>query len=137
MRKTLVRRITSMTLLAVLVMGLALTGTGCSSKQKLYIFNWGDYIAPEILDLFEAEYPQYEVIYDNFDTNETMYQKLVSTNTPYDILVPSDYMIARLIEEDRLMKIDTSTIENYEHIRESLRGAAFDPKDEYSVPYLW
>lgn len=131
------RRISSLALLILLVLGVCLTGTGCSSKQKLYIFNWGDYIAPEILDLFEEEYPQYDVIYDNFDTNETMYQKLVSTNTPYDVLVPSDYMIARLIQEDRLMKIDTAKIPNYEHIRESLKGAAFDPKDEYSVPYLW
>ena len=70
------QRAISLTLLAVLIMGVCLTGTGCTSKQKLYIFNWGDYIAPEILDLFEAEYPQYDVIYDNFDTNETMYQKL-------------------------------------------------------------
>lgn len=137
MRKNILRRSLSFLLVLLLCFGLCLTGTGCSSKQKLYIFNWGDYIAPEILDLFEAEYPQYEVIYDNFDTNETMYQKLVSTNTPYDVLVPSDYMIARLIEEDRLMKIDTERLEHYGNLDTTLTHTDFDPEGAYSVPYLW
>lgn len=137
MRKNILRRSLSFLLVLLLCFGLCLTGTGCSSKQKLYIFNWGDYIAPEILDMFEAEYPQYEVIYDNFDTNETMYQKLVSTNTPYDVLVPSDYMIARLIEEDRLMKIDTDQLEHYKNLDASLTHTDFDPEGAYSVPYLW
>lgn len=136
-KKNIVRRTSSLLLIFLLCLGLCLTGTGCSSKQKLYIFNWGDYIAPEILDMFETEYPQYEVIYDNFDTNETMYQKLVSTNTPYDVLVPSDYMIARLIEEDRLMKIDTDQLENYKNLDATLTHTDFDPDGEYSVPYLW
>ncbi len=137
MGKNILRRAMALFLLGALCVGLCLTGTGCSGKQKLYIFNWGDYIAPEILDLFEAEYPQYEVIYDNFDTNETMYQKLVSTNTPYDVLVPSDYMIARLIAEDRLLEIDTDKMQYYSNLAENLTKTDFDPDGRYAVPYLW
>ena len=137
MNKNKMRRIISICLVLLLCLGTCLIGTGCSSKQKLYIFNWGDYIDPEIIDLFEAEYPQYEVVYDNFDTNETMYQKLVSTNTPYDVLVPSDYMIARLIKEDYLLEIDTSKLENYTNLEDHLKYTDFDPEGRYSVPYLW
>ena len=137
MFKNKIHRIISLLLILLLCFGMCLVGTGCVTKQKLYIFNWGDYIAPEIIDLFEAEYPQYEVVYDMFDTNETMYQKLVSTNTPYDVLVPSDYMIARLIQENYLLEIDTTKLENYSNLEEHLKYTDFDPNGRYSVPYLW
>jgi spermidine/putrescine transport system substrate-binding protein len=66
-----------------------------------------------------------------------MYQKLVSTNTPYDVLIPSDYMVSRLINENRLQKIDLSKITNYGKIRNELKNTTFDPQNEYTVPYMW
>ena len=134
------KRFFSLILVLALCLTLVAAVTGCdsgASKKKLYIFNCGDYIAPEITKLFEKEFPQYKVVYDTYDTNETMYQKLVSTNIPYDIIVPSDYMVERLIKENRLMKLDYSKIPNYQYIRESLKGLDYDPNEEYTVPYMW
>jgi len=135
--KNIVKRIFTLVLAAAMCLGLVTGLTGCSSRQKIYVFNYGDYIAPDIIDEFEEAYPQYQIIYDTFDTNETMYQKLVSTNIPYDIIVPSDYMVQRLIKEDRLLKIDMSRITNYSKIRDGLKNMAYDPDNEYSVPYMW
>lgn len=130
-------RILSLVLALVLMAGLAAGLTGCSSKEKIYVFNWGDYIDPGTIKAFEKEYPQYKVVYDTFDTNETMYQKLVSTNTPYDVLIPSDYMISKLISENRLNEIDYSKITNYGKIRDNLKVTTFDPEAKYTVPYMW
>ncbi len=130
-------RILSLVLALVLTAGLSAGLTGCSSKEKIYVFNWGDYIDPGTIKAFEKEYPQYKVVYDTFDTNETMYQKLVSTNTPYDVLIPSDYMISKLISENRLNEIDYSKITNYGKIRDNLKVTTFDPEAKYTVPYMW
>jgi hypothetical protein len=72
-----------------------------------------------------------------FHTNEEMYVKLKSGGTSYDVLFPSDYMIARLIKEDMLHKIDMNNITNLEHIGEEFKGLGYDPNNEYSVPYMW
>ncbi len=130
-------RIACAAIAAVMLLLALMTAAGCSSKQKLYVFNCGDYIDPGTIKAFEQEYPQYKVVYDTYDTNETMYQKLVSTNTPYDVIVPSDYMVSRLIQENRLKKIDMSKITNYGKIRKDLTGKSYDPQNEYSVPYMW
>ena len=66
-----------------------------------------------------------------------MYQKLVSSNVPYDVLIPSDYMIERLIKEDRLKEIDMSKLENYKYIGEAYKNTNYDPNNKYSVPYMW
>ena len=134
------KRFFSLILVLALCLTLVAAVTGCdsgASKKKLYIFNCGDYIAPEITKLFEKEFPQYKVVYDTYDTNETMYQKLVSTNIPYDIIVPSDYMVERLIKENRLMKLDYSKIPNAKNIDEKMRAFTnvFDPGAKYSLPY--
>ena len=130
-------RLICLVVAVVLTAGLLSGLTACKPRQKLYIFNCGDYIDPGIIEEFEKEYPQYKVVYDTYDTNETMYQKLVSTNTPYDILVPSDYMVSRLINEGRLKKIDMSKITNYDKIKPELKNKSYDPNNEYSVPYMW
>ena len=130
-------KILCLVLAIILIAGLAAGLTGCSSKEKIYVFNWGDYIDPGTIKAFEKEYPHYKVVYDTFDTNETMYQKLVSTNTPYDVLIPSDYMISKLISENRLNEIDYSKITNYGKIRDNLKVTTFDPEAKYTVPYMW
>ena len=108
-----------------------------AAKTELYIFNCGDYIAETTVEKFEKAYPEYEVIYEVFDTNEAMYQKLVSSNIPYDVLIPSDYMIERLIKEDRLKEIDMTKLENYKYIGEAYKNTNYDPDNKYSIPYMW
>ncbi|MBO5077108.1 MAG: ABC transporter substrate-binding protein [Clostridia bacterium] len=136
-KRSICARIVCLVFVLAIAFGMLAGLTGCSSKEKLYVFNWGDYIDPEVVSLFEKEYPQYKVVYDTFDTNETMYQKLVSTNISYDVVIPSDYMISRLIKEDRLIKLDKTKLTNYGMIKDDLKQQEFDPADEYSVPYMW
>ncbi|MBE7056141.1 MAG: ABC transporter substrate-binding protein [Ruminococcaceae bacterium] len=127
------------TALAVIMILSLCTGlTGCGDgRTKLYVYNWGEYIDEEVLEIFEQEYPQYNVIYDTFATNEEMYQKVASGSVAYDVLIPSDYMIERMVKEDFLVEIDTSSMENYGKIKSSLLGTPFDPEEKYSVPYMW
>ncbi len=112
--------------------------TGCSDgRTKLYVYNWGEYIDEDIFKIFEEEYPEYKIVYDTYATNEEMYQKLASGSVAYDVLIPSDYMIERMIKDDFLYEINPETMENYDKIMPSLKGAAFDKEEKYSVPYMW
>lgn len=106
------------------------------SKKSITVYNWGDYIDETVLEDFEKEYG-IEVTYDMFATNEDMYVKLNSGGASYDVIFPSDYMIARLIKEDKLQKIDMSKITNYKHIGDEFKNLGYDPNNEYSVPYMW
>ena len=135
------RKILSILTLFVVLTVSVLVLPSCNSNSvdsnKLYIFNCGDYIAETTIEKFEKAYPEYDVIYEVFDTNEAMYQKLVSSNIPYDVLIPSDYMVERLIKEDRLKEIDMSKLENYKYIGEAYKNTKYDPQNKYSVPYMW
>lgn len=107
---------------------------------KLYVYNWGEYISDgedDSLDVNAAFEEKYgiEVVYDNYDTNEVMYSKLKGGGVSYDVVIPSDYMIERMIAEDMLEKLDFSNIPNYKYIPEKYRNLAHDPTNEYSVPY--
>ena len=107
---------------------------------KLYVYNWGEYISDgedDSLDVNAAFEEKYgiEVVYDNYDTNEVMYSKLKGGGVSYDVVIPSDYMIERMISEDMLEKLDFSNIPNYKYIPEKYRNLAHDPTNEYSVPY--
>lgn len=117
----------------------ALVGCGGAGKQgqsTLRIYNWGDYIDPDVLQQFEDENPDIHVVYDTFDSNESMLAKM-DGGVQYDILVPSDYMIEKLIAEDRLAELDLSKIENYANINDSFKSPAYDPENKYSIPYMW
>jgi spermidine/putrescine transport system substrate-binding protein len=109
---------------------------GQGGKKSITVYNWGDYIDETVLDDFEKEYG-INVNYDMFTTNEDMYVKLKSGGSSYDVIFPSDYMIARLIKEDRLQKIDMSKITNYKNIGDEFKNLGYDPNNEYSVPYMW
>ena len=107
---------------------------------KLYVYNWGEYIsdgADDTVDVNQAFEEKYgiDVVYDTYDNNEVMYSKLKSGGVSYDIVIPSDYMIQRMIAEDMLDKIDFSNIPNYKYIPEKYKNLAHDPGNEYSVPY--
>ncbi|HZK33770.1 MAG TPA: spermidine/putrescine ABC transporter substrate-binding protein, partial [Bacillota bacterium] len=98
-------------LLVILATIFSLTACG-ESRPTLKVFNWGDYIDESVYEAFEEEYG-IRVIYDTFQSNEDMYAKVVSGGADYDILFPSDYMIERLINEDRLEKLNFDNIPNY------------------------
>mgnify|MGYP002543665357 FL=1 len=104
--------------------------------QTLHIYNWGEYTGEEVLGMFE-EMTGAKVVMDNFDSNEQMYIK-VANGESYDILVPSDYMIQRLIQEDMLQKLDKSKIQSgLDQLNPDVLGLSYDPNNDYSVPYFW
>lgn len=104
--------------------------------QILHIYNWGEYTGEEVLGMFE-EMTGAKVVMDNFDSNEQMYIK-VANGESYDILVPSDYMIQRLIQEDMLQKLDKSKIQSgLDQLNPDVLGLPYDPNNDYSVPYFW
>lgn len=103
--------------------------------QTLHLYNWGEYTGENIIGDFE-EATGATVVMENFDSNEQMYIK-VANGESYDILVPSDYMIQRLIEEDYLQKLDPSKLDCMDKLVDEVRGLPYDPGNEYSVPYFW
>lgn len=133
MKKLLVIILTSVIILSSL--------TACSSTEdsnKLYVFNWGEYIEPEVLEIFEEE-TGIEVIYDEFETNESMYSKISAGASLYDLVCPSDYMISKMITEDLLQPINWDNIPNRVHIGEEHweQTAGYDPELKYALPYTW
>lgn len=103
--------------------------------QTLHLYNWGEYTGENIIRNFEEETGA-TVVMENFDSNEQMYIKVVNGES-YDIIVPSDYMIQRLIQEDLLQKLDHSKLDCIDLLTEDVKGLPYDPKNEYSVPYFW
>lgn len=104
-------------------------------SATLKFYNWGEYIGDDVISNFENEYGV-DVISEYFDSNEAMYTKLQAGDT-YDVLVPSDYMIERLINEDMLQPIDKSIVTNLDSLAEGVRNLEYDPDNTYSVPYFW
>ena len=109
----------------------------------LNVYNWGEYISTgtdgESLDVNGAfeDLTGIKVNYTTFDTNEALRAKLMSGGATYDVIIPSDYMIGLLINEDMLAQLDFANIPNYQYIGEAYRHQDYDPNDAYSVPYTW
>ena len=103
--------------------------------QTLYLYNWGEYTGENILRDFEEETGA-TVVQESFDSNEQMSIK-VANQEPYDVLVPSDYMVQRLIDEDLLQKLDKSKLTCMDKLADAVKGLPYDPQNEYSVPYFW
>mgnify|MGYP003290961212 CR=1 FL=1 len=127
-----------------LVIGLVFLIT--PSRQDtitLNVYNWGQNIADgsdgtlDIIAAFEEKYPHIKVNYSTYDSNETLYTKLANGGITVDVIIPSDYMIARLIDEGLLMELDYSNIPNYSYIDDTFKNTAFDPENRYTVPYTW
>ena len=148
------KKILSLLLAALMLCGcLALAGCGSSgdgdsSTLILNVYNWGEYISDgsegslNTVKAFETWYEEtygqkVKVNYSTFDSNESMYAKLSSGAVSYDVIIPSDYMIARMIEEDMLLPLNFDNIPNYEYIDEEFRGLYYDPENLYSVPYTY
>ena len=106
--------------------------------EKLVVYNWGEYIDPEVLTMFE-EKTGIDIVYEEFETNEILYPKISSGAIAYDVICPSDYMIQRMIENDLLSEINFDNIPNLKNIGKQYleRSRQFDPENKYSVPYCW
>jgi len=112
--------------------------TGCGKEYDLYVYNWGQYIEPEVITMFEKE-TGLSVSYEEFETNEAMYPKVASGASNYDVICPSDYMIQKMIEEDLLYAPNYENIPNIKYIGNTYlkQAEAFDPGNLYSIPYCW
>ena len=135
-------------LLAALIFALLLSGCGSSDQLTLNVYNWGVYISDGSEDSFdtirefekwyEANYGQkLKVNYDTYASNEDMYNKISSGAVSYDVISPSDYMIARMKDEGMLLPLDFDNIPNYQYIDENFRGLYYDPDNQYTVPYTY
>ena len=117
-----------------------------SARQEtitLNVYNWGQYIADgsddslDVIKAFEEAYPNIKVNYSTYDSNEMMYSKLANGGITVDVIIPSDYMIARMISEDMLLELNFDNIPNYQYIDENFKNTSYDPENKYSVPYTW
>lgn len=126
-----------MSVFFVLVL-LASSLLGCSSSDagELRVFNWGDYIDEDVNDIFEDE-TGYNLKYSTFIQNEDMYTSINASEGYYDVIVPSDYMISKMISENLLAELDYSNIPNFSLINDRFKNLDFDPNNTYSVPYFW
>ncbi len=142
--KKILTRVLALVLTAVLALGMSFLGSASAAKSDVTInvYNWGQYISDGTdgyIDVNKAftEETGIQVNYMTFDSNETMYTKLKTGGATYDVIVPSDYMIGRLISEGMLLPLNYDNIPNAALVSPAYRGMAHDPEDKYSVPYTW
>ena len=119
----------------------ALSGCGSSesSNGEVIVYNWGEYIDPDVLEMFEEE-TGIKVVYDEYETNETMYPKVEAGAAQYDLVCPSDYMIDKMIEKGLVQELNFDNIPNAkQYIGEQYyeQSKEFDPENKYSIPYCW
>lgn len=137
--KQLVQTFSVVLIVAFLLMYLTSvlnSSEGYSGGNTLTIYNWGDYIDPELITEFEEE-SGLKVIYQTFDSNEAMMTKIQQGGTTYDIAIPSEYAISKMKEDDLLLPLDHAQIPNLKYIDERFMDLSFDPGNEYSIPYFW
>ena len=139
-KKIIIRRVIPVTI-CILFIGCGFyyaEESGVVNDDKLVVYNWGEYIDPEVLTIFEEE-TGINVVYEEFETNEILYPKVSSGAIAYDVVCPSDYMIQRMIENDLLTEINFDNIPNIKNIGKQYmeQSRQFDPENKYSVPYCW
>ncbi|WP_105614190.1 ABC transporter substrate-binding protein [Vallitalea okinawensis] len=128
MKKTL----TSLYLLLIITLF-----AGCGSQQEsINVYNYGKYIDPGVLEIFEEE-TGIKVNYENYETNEEMYQKVKAGASQYDVIFPSDYMVERMASEGLLLELDKDQLSNFENIMDDFLALPYDSTNTYSVPYFW
>lgn len=144
MKKLYVKKMKKLIVAHVLVLSVAALLAGCGSSPdgengQVIVYNWGEYIDPETIELFEEE-TGIKVVYDEYETNEIMYPKVESGAASYDVVCPSDYMISKMIANDMLAEINFDNIPNaMENIGAQYfeQSKGFDPENKYSIPYCW
>ena len=112
------------------------SGSGSDEKRVVNVCSWGEYIDESLIDEFEHE-TGIEVNYQTVPSNEELYSMLKTGGANYDVVVPSDYMISQLIEEDMLEPLNFDNIPNFEDVDPALKNPDYDPENLYSVPYMW
>lgn len=134
------KKVVAVALVAVICIGgfYAYSGSSAAHSEQVIVYNWGEYMDPEVITQFTKE-TGIEVIYDEFETNETMYPKVEAGAVAYDLVCPSDYMIKRMLDNDLLAKINFDNVPNIKNIGKTYleQSKEFDPTNEYSVPYTW
>ena len=145
MSKKILSVVLSVVLLAVFPLSLASCGEANPDQVTLNVFNWGEYISNgedgslDVIAEFEKQ-TGIKVNYTTYETNEALYNKMKTGGVSYDVIIPSDYMIGKMIQENMLEKLDFSNIPNYELIDDRFKSseiAPYDPEGAYSVPYTW
>ncbi len=135
--------ILSLLLMLLLLAGCDQSGATPDDRITLNVYNWGQYISDgsddylDVIAAFEEKYPHIKVNYSTYDSNEVMYTKLAGGGITVDVIIPSDYMIARMIEENMLLELNYDNIPNYQYIAQEFKGMAYDPEEKYTVPYAW
>lgn len=124
--------------IAALLFALVLLACPLSAlaQETISVYNWGDYIEPDVLKLFEKE-TGIKVIYETFETNEDMYAKIAMGGSSYDVIIPSDYMVERMIGEGLLQRVNWDNVPNVKNIDPRFLHESYDPEAAYSVPYTW
>jgi len=138
MKKKLFRAFTAALAASLLTVPMLFSGCTAKNDNVVYVYNWGEYIDPDVLESFTAE-TGIKVVYDEYETNEVMYPKIEAGAASYDVICPSDYMIQKMIENDLLAEINFDNIPNAQYIGEQYFESSreFDPENKYSVPYCW
>ena len=138
------KRVAAIVCVVALLAGcVVLIATTRKDTITLNVMNWGQNIADgsdgtlDIITAFEEAYPHIDVNYSEYASNEELYSKLSNGGLVVDIIIPSDYMIARMVKEDMLLELDFDNIPNYKNIQETYKNQAYDPENKFSVPYTW
>ena len=138
----------SLCLIATMLLSLCLSGCGGKKGLTLNVYNWGEYISDgsegsfdtvrEFEKWYQETYGQKVTVnYSTFASNEDMYSKISSGAVSYDVIIPSDYMIARMANEGLLLPLNFDNIPNYQYIEDTFKGLYYDPDDQYSIPYTY
>ena len=130
------KRVGALVLLCAVVAGIIVTGAASKSGRVVNVCSWGEYIDEDLIDEFEAR-TGITVNYQTCESNEALYSLLEMGGADFDVIVPSDYMIARLIKEDMLAELDFDNIPNFSLIDPRLKNLSYDPENKYTVPYTW
>ena len=134
MKKTLALALAMLMTLSVLLTGC---GSGADTeKREVNVCSWGEYIDESLIDEFE-DLTGITVHYQTAESNEALYSLLKTGAGDYDVIVPSDYMIGRLIAEDMLAELDYSNIPNFDKIDPQYKNLSYDPENKYTLPYAW
>lgn len=124
-------------LIPLIVVLVAFLMTACNDDgEKLYVYNWGDYMDMDVVKEFEEEY-NVKVIYQEFATNEDLYVKIKNSSEPMDVIFPSEYMLERMSNEGLLNELDFSKLDNFKYVDKDLTGISYDKENKYSVPFFW
>ncbi len=124
-------------LLTASILAFCAAGAATAEEEKvLYFFNWTDYYPPELLTKFETE-TGIKVIQDGYDSNETLIAKLQAGGANYDVIVPTDYVLAGMIKDGLLQPINAAEMENFQYVKPAFKDPEFDPGRVYTAPYTW